>query len=230
MTPHRKIVWRTLIGTVAATLLYLGPAAAITTASAHVQASSPDAARGAFATVSFQVPNESTTNSATTVVTVDLTSVSGVQAEAKPGWGVKLDRDAATNAVRSVTWTAAPDAGIPVDQFGVFRITAKLPDADTVSFPATQTYADGAVVTWDQAPGPGGAEPEHPAPTLNLAGGSASPAHQSTPSTSTAPSAKAAPPAQQSRGVVDTTARILAGAALFVGALGVGVALIVRKA
>jgi len=219
------MVWRTLIGTAAATLLYLGPAAAITTASAHVQASSTDAARGAFATVSFLVPNESTIN-AVTAVTVELTNVSAVQTEAQPGWSAKIDRDAATNAVRSVTWTAAPDTGIPVDQFGVFRITAKLPDADTVSFPTTQTYADGVAVKWDQAPAPGGAEPEHPAPTLTLTGG-ATPAHH--PTTSAAPTVTAASPAPQSRAVVDTTARILAGAALFVGALGVGVALIVRK-
>src|ERR1700761_7433576 len=156
MTPHRRIVWRTLIGAVAAAVLYLGPAAAITTASAHVQATSTDAARGAFATVSFQVPNESTIN-AVTAVTVDLSSVSAVQTEAKPGWSAKIDRDAATNTVRSVTWTAAPDAGIPVDQFGVFRISAKLPDADTVSFPTTQTYSDGVEVKWDQATAPGGA-------------------------------------------------------------------------
>jgi uncharacterized protein YcnI len=221
------MVWRTLIGTAAATLLYLGPAAAITTASAHVQASSTDAARGAFATVSFLVPNESTIN-AVTAVTVELTNVSAVQTEAQPGWSAKIDRDAATNAVRSVTWTAAPDTGIPVDQFGVFRITAKLPDADTVSFPTTQTYADGVAVKWDQAPAPGGAEPEHPAPTLALAGGPTPPAHNPTP-TNSAPTAAAASPAQQSRAVVDNTARILAGAALFVGALGVGVALIVRK-
>jgi len=221
------MVWRTLIGTAAATLLYLGPAAAITTASAHVQASSTDAARGAFATVSFLVPNESTIN-AVTAVTVELTNVSAVQTEAQPGWSAKIDRDAATNAVRSVTWTAAPDTGIPVDQFGVFRITAKLPDADTVSFPTTQTYADGVAVKWDQAPAPGGAEPEHPAPTLTLAGGPTPPAHNPTP-TNSAPTAAAASPAQQSRAVVDNTARILAGAALFVGALGVGVALIVRK-
>src|ERR1700730_16658794 len=226
MTPPRRIVSRTLIGTVAAALLYLGPAAAITTASAHVQATSADAARGAFATVSFQVPNESTTNSATTAVTVDLTNVSAVQTEAKQGWSAKVDRDATSNAVRSVTWTAAPDTGIPVDQFGVFRISAKLPDADTVSFATTQTYADGTVVKWDQGPAPGGAEPEHPAPTLTLAGDSP-PAHH--PTTSAAPTATAAPPASQSRAVVDNTARILAGAALFVGALGVGVALIVRK-
>ena len=226
MTPPRRIVWRTLIGTVAATLLYLGPAAAITPASAHVQATSADAARGAFATVSFHVPNESTTKAATTEITVDLTSVSAVQTEAKPGWSAKVDRDAASNTVRSVTWTAAPDAGIPVDQFGVFRISAKLPNADTVSFPTTQTYADGAVVKWNQAPAPGGAEPEHPAPTLSLAGGPPSAHH---PTTSAAPTATAAPSAPQSRTVVDNTSRILAGAALFVGALGVGVALIVRK-
>ena len=227
MTPLRRMVWRTLIGTAAATLLYLGPAAAITMASAHVQATSTDAARGAFATVSFLVPNESTIN-AVTAVTVDLSNVSAVQTEAKPGWSAKIDRDAATNAVRSVTWTAAPDTGIPVDQFGVFRISAKLPDADTVSFPTTQTYSDGVAVKWDQAPAPGGAEPEHPAPTLTLAGGPTQAANP-TSTKSAAPTAAAAPPVQQSRAVVDNTARILAGAALFVGALGVGVALIVRK-
>ena len=214
MTPSRRILRRTLIGTVAAALLYLGPAVAITTASAHVQATSSDAARGAFATVSFQVPNESTNNAATTAVTVELTNVSSVQTEAKPGWSAKVDRAAASNAVRSVTWTAAPGAGIPVDQFGVFRIAAKLPDTDTVSFPTTQTYADGAVVKWDQAPAAGGAEPEHPAPALTLAG-SSPPASHPTPTKSGA--------------VVDNTARILAGAALIVGALGVGVALVVRK-
>src|SRR6201996_9645950 len=209
MTLQRRMVWRTLIGTAAATLLYLGPAAAITTASAHVQATSTDAARGAFATVSFQVPNESATNAATTAVTVNLTNVSSVQTEEMPGWSAKIDRDAATNAVRSVTWTAAPDTGIPVDQFGVFRISAKLPDADTVSFPTTQTYADGVAVKWDQAPAPGGAEPEHPVPTLTLAGGPTPPVHNPTPTNSAAPTAAAASPAQQSRAVVDNTARIL---------------------
>src|ERR1700744_6549069 len=208
MTLQRRMVWGTLIGTAAATLPYLGPAAAITTASAHVQATSTDAARGAFATVRFQVPNEAATNAATTAVTVDLSNVSSVQTEEMPGWSAKIDRDAATNAVRSVTWTAAADTGIPVVQFGVFRISAKLPDADTVSFPTTQTYADGAVVKWDQAPGPGGAEPKHPSPTLTLTGGSTSPAHNPTPTKSAAPTATAAAPGQQSRAGGDHTARI----------------------
>jgi uncharacterized protein YcnI len=225
MTTQRRIIRRSLIGTVAAALLSLGPVAA---ASAHVEASSDNATRGGYATVSFQVPNESTNGAATSTVVVELSSVSGVKTETKPGWAVRLDREGGN--VKSVTWTAAPDAGIPVDQFEVFRIQVKLPDSDSVSFPTTQTYADGAVVKWDQGTLPGGAEPEHPAPTLAL-NAAGQPAHQQqpAPSTSAAPTASAAPEAPQPRKVVDYTSRILAGAALLVGALGVGLALIVRR-
>jgi len=222
MPSSRRIIRRSLIGTSVAAMLCLGPAAV---ASAHIQASSDDATRDGYATVSFQVPNESTTNSATTKVTIDLPNVSAVRAEAKPGWDAKIDRDG--DKVRSVTWTAAPNGGIPVDLFDIFRITAKLPDADSVSFPATQTYADGTEVKWDQAAAPGGAEPEHPAPTLTLSGGSAS--KPAAPTTSAVPTASATPAEPQPRKVVDTTSRILAGAALLVGALGVGLALIVRR-
>jgi uncharacterized protein YcnI len=127
-----------------------------------------------------------------------------------------------------VTWTAAPNGGIPADQFDVFRIAAKLPDADSVTFPATQTYADGAVVKWDQPSAPGGAEPEHPAPALVLTAGSTpTSAHHPAPTASAAPTAT--PAAQQAGKVVDNTSRILAGAALLVGALGVGLALVVRR-
>ena len=80
-----------------------------------------------MALVSFQVPNESTTGAATTALTIDLTNVSAVQTEAEPGWTTKLDRDSGSGSVRSVTWTAAPNGGIPVDEFGVFRISVKLP-------------------------------------------------------------------------------------------------------
>jgi uncharacterized protein YcnI len=226
MLSSRRIIRRSLIGTAAAAMLYLGPAAAITTASAHVQASSDDATRGGYATVSFQVPNESTTGAATTALTLDLTNASAVRTETKPGWAAKIDRDG--DKVRSVTWLAAPNGGIAVDQFDVFRIAVKLPDADSVSFPATQTYADGVVVKWDQPLVAGSPEPEHPAPTLVLTAGSTpKPAHHSAPTASAAP--PATPAAQQPRKVVDNTSRILAGAALLVGALGVGLALIVRR-
>ena len=223
MTSQRRIVRRSLIGTVAAAMLLLGPVAA---ASAHVEASSDDATRGGYATVNFQVPNESTTGAATTELTIELPNVSAVRTEVKAGWGVRLDRDG--DKVHSVTWTAAPNGGIPVDQYDVFRVALKLPDTDSVSFPTAQTYADGSVVKWDQSALPGGAEPEHPAPTLSLGSGPKA-AHQPAPTTSSAPTASATPAVQQPRKVVDYTSRILAGAALLIGALGVGLALIVRR-
>jgi uncharacterized protein YcnI len=225
MSSPRRFVRRAVSGLLAASTLYLGPAVAITTASAHVEASSGDAVRGGVALVSFQVPNESTTGAATTALSVDLTGVSAVRTEAKAGWSAKLDRDG-SGAIRSVTWTAAPNGGIAVDQFGIFRISAKLPDADAVSFPATQTYADGAVVKWDQPSPPDQAEPAHPAPTLVVAGGA--PAQHTSPTASAQPNVSATP-AGQGRPGADNTARVLAGAALLLGAVGVGVALTVRR-
>lgn len=230
MSWHRSLVWRALISAAATATLYLGSAAAIAPASAHVHASSDDAVRGGMALVTFEVPNESTTGAATTALTVDLSNVSSVQTEAAPGWTVKLDRDAASGTVHSVTWTAAPKGGIPVDQFGLFRISVKLPDADTVSFPATQTYADGSVVKWDQPPAPGGPEPSNPAPMLTLTEGSMPPAtHHPHPTSTTAPTAQATPATQKSRATADNTARVLGGAALLLGALGIGVALVARR-
>jgi uncharacterized protein YcnI len=227
MSSDRGFVRRTAAGVLAASALYLGSVAAIATASAHVEASSADAVRGGVALVSFQVPDESTTGAATTTLTVDLTGVSAVRIEAKAGWSAKLDR-VGSGAVRSVTWTAAPNGGIEVDQFGVFRISAKLPDADAVSFPATQTYADGAVVKWDQPSLPGQAEPEHPAPTLAVGGGTGSAARHDSPAAPAQPTVSATP-AGHGRPGADNTARGLAGAALLLGAVGVGAALVVRR-
>lgn len=228
MPSPRKIIRHSLIVTAATAMLCLGPAAL---ASAHIEASSTDAHRGGYATVSFQVPNESTTGSATTALTIDLPNVTAVRPEAKSGWTAKINRDG--DKVRSVTWTAAKGGGIPPDQFEVFRITAKLPDADSVSFPAIQSYADDVVVKWDQPLAAGGAEPEHPAPTLTLTDGSPpKSADHPAPTTSaapTTPTATAAPAEPQPRKVVDNTGRTLAGAALLVGALGVGLALVVRR-
>jgi uncharacterized protein YcnI len=183
-----------------------------------------------MAVVTFQVPNESTKGAATTALTVDLANLTAVQTEAKPGWTAKLARDSASGTVRSVTWTAAPNGGIPVDQFALFRISVKLPDADVVSFPATQTYADGSVVKWDQPSQPGGAEPSNPVPTLTLTEGQSPPlARHVSPSSTTAPTAEAAPQTQKSRASADNTARILGGVGLLFGAVGIGIALVVRR-
>ncbi|OBK47134.1 YcnI family protein [Mycobacterium sp. 1081908.1] len=203
---------------IAAAALYLGSAIGLPTAWAHVHASSDNPVRGAMAIVTFQVPNESNTGATTTALTVSLPNVAAASTETLPGWTAKLDRDAAAGTVRSVTWTAAPNAGIAPDQFALFRISVQLPDTDTVSFPATQTYSDGTVVKWDQPPLPGGGEPEHPAPALAL-GATAGTSHDHH------PHAAAPQPASS-----DTTARLLGGAALALAALGVGLAVIRRRA
>ncbi|EUA43729.1 hypothetical protein I552_8476 [Mycobacterium xenopi 3993] len=157
--------------TVSAATLYVGAAAGVAPAWAHVHVSSDNPVRGNMAIVTFEVPNESPTGAPTTALSVALPGVAVAGTETVPGWTAKLDRDAASGAVRSVTWTAVPNGGIPADQFALFRISLKLPDSDTVTFPATQTYADGSVVKWDEPPLPGGAEPEHPAPRLPLVAG-----------------------------------------------------------
>ncbi len=211
------------IAAAAAIALYLGAAVHLPAAWAHVHASSDDAVRGAMAVVTFQVPNESNTGATTTALSVALPNVASARAESMPGWTAKLDRDAASGAVHSVTWTAAPGGGIGADQFALFRLSVKLPDTETVSFPTTQTYSDGTVVKWDQPPQPGGGEPEYPAPALTLAAGPvashdhhpAQPAEHAT-----------APPQPRS---ADNTARLLGGAALVVAALGVFIALIRRR-
>jgi uncharacterized protein YcnI len=204
---------RVVIAGAAAAALYLPAGTAL--ASAHVHAHSDNAVRGGTAIVTFEVPNESSTGAATIALTVTLPNVASAHTEAMPGWTAKLDRDAASGTVRSATWTATPNGGIPADQFALFRISVQLPDADTVSFPATQTYSDGSVVKWDQPPQPGGREPERPAPMLSLA-------------VSKTPELHGAPP-QQPKAPADDTARVLGGVALVVGALGLSFALVRRR-
>ena len=207
----------------ATTVLYLG--SAIPSSWAHVHATSDNAVRGGMAIVTFQVPNESDKGAATTALTVALPNVASARSEAMPGWTAKLDRDAPSGTVRSVTWTAAPGGGIPVDQFALFRISVQLPDADAVSFPTTQTYSDGTTVKWDQPPLPDGGEPEHPAPTLTLSTGP-TPPHDHHPSPGGPANQGAA--SQQSKSA-DNAARLLGGAALIVGALGVCLVLLRRR-
>jgi uncharacterized protein YcnI len=225
MSSHDRRISRVLMPGAAAVALCLGSAAGMPVAWAHVHASTDNPVRGAMAVVTFQVPNESNTGAATTALTVTLPNAASASVESMPGWTAKLDRDAASGTVRSVTWTAAPNGGIGVDQFALFRISVQLPDTDTVSFPATQTYSDGAVVKWDQPPPPGGGEPEHPAPMLTLAAGPGA-SHDHQPPSGTPADHSAAPPQSQSP---DNTARLLGGAALVVAALGVGLALIRRR-
>jgi uncharacterized protein YcnI len=204
MTRISRALQRALIlVALTAAALTVGLLAGIPTASAHVHVDADEAVPGEETVLTFQVPNESESRSLTTQLAVTLPAGTSAVGELVPGWTVKLDRDLAAGTVRSVTWTANPGGGIPPDQFALFRVSLKLPQADKVSFPAAQTYSDGSVVNWNQGPLPGGGEPDHPIPTLTLA--KAAPSH------------------------TDDTARWLAIAALVVGAVAVTLTLVRRR-
>ena len=153
-----------------------------TPASAHVTASSTDAAAGGFGKVVFRVPTESDTAS-TTKIRVTLpedTPFAFVSAQPKPGWAVdvekaKLDEPITSHgttlseAVRTVTWSTKND-GIAPGEFDEFALSlGQFPEVKSLTFAAEQTYDDGEVVAWDEPTTDGGEEPEHPAPMLELA-------------------------------------------------------------
>jgi uncharacterized protein YcnI len=170
---------------IAAVLLAVGTLVATALpAAAHVTVSSPDASPGGFGKLVVRVPSESDT-AHTTKVAVTLpadTPFAFVSTKPHPGWTVAttertLDEPVEaegftlTKAVATVTWTAT-GSGIGPGEFDEFEISAgPFPSTvDTLTLPATQTYSDGTVVTWDQPTTEGADEPEHPAPTLALAG------------------------------------------------------------
>lgn len=156
-------------------------------ASAHVRVNPDQAAAGSYATLTFKVPTESATAS-TVKLEVDLptdTPFGSVSYQPVPGWSVEVmsstlatpvttDDGTVTEAPTKVIWTAdAPtggaSAGIAPGEFQLFSVSAgPIPDTGHILLPAHQTYSDGSVVDWADAPAASGAEPENPAPVLYI--------------------------------------------------------------
>lgn len=186
-TPVRPLV-RLATGAVLAGALALGTAAA---ASAHVRVVPETTAAGAYALLTFRVPNESTTAS-TTAVAVDLPTdhpLTYVGVEPVPGWTatveegdlpepVEVDGATITRAPVRVVWTADDGVGIGDGTFQRFVVSAgPLPEAGTdLVLPAHQTYSDGTVVDWDEV-AEGDAEPESPAPAFTTTAAEPDAAH-----------------------------------------------------
>jgi uncharacterized protein YcnI len=193
---------------------------------AHVHVDAQDAAPGSTSILTFRVPGESENGSLTTEFSVALPNVASARTEVMPGWTARLDRDAAAGTVRSVTWTAAPAVGISPDQFALFNVSVTLPKQRSITLPATQTYADGTVVRWDQPPLANGDEPEFPVPMLNLAGGADGADHHQPTAGPPAATAEQQAPASTAP---DDTARWLAGGALLIAAVGLVTAMLGRR-
>lgn len=181
MSKHRRrMVALLALGFGAAALTGAGPA------SAHVTVDAPGVSAGASdAVITFHVPDERDTAS-TVGLTLKLPTehpIAGVLVAPKAGWTAKItqtklstpiktDDGTITEVVSEIVWTADANAGIEPGYFGEFTIIGgKLPDdATTLTFKALQTYSDKSVVSWIEEAADGGAEPEHPAPTLTLSG------------------------------------------------------------
>jgi uncharacterized protein YcnI len=168
---------RILLATAGAVLLGIGTAIP---AAAHIEADAT-ATAGGWSKVTFQVPTESDTAS-TTSITITMPADAqffSVTTLAKPGWTVKLDEanlttpatndegEQVTTYVKSITWTAT-GAGTKPDEFDIFAASiGPIPDVKTLAFPTLQGYSDGTTVDWNEI-AEGTAEPEHPAPTIEV--------------------------------------------------------------
>lgn len=215
----------------AATVFTVAAVAALvaaTPALAHVTAQPGEAKKGGYAVITFRVPNESDT-AGTVGLTVTLPTdrpLTSVRTTPVAGWTATTKKvtlnpplqshgRTITETVGSITWTAAPGNRIGPGQYLDFPVSVgPLPtDVDSISLPAGQTYDDGKVVDWNQPAAAGGAEPEHPAPTVKLTAADAGTGHGVQAAAVSAPAPDSADPA----------ARWLGGAGLLVGALGLGV-------
>lgn len=152
---------------------------------AHVTVNSPGATQGGYAVLTFRVPTESDTAS-TTELKVQLPTdqpLASVSVQPTPGWSftvtkaklatpITTDDGPVTEAISVIDWKADSAAtAIKPGEFQQFMVSAgPLPKAASMTFKAIQTYSDKSVVSWIEEPAPGSsAEPDHPAPTLQLA-------------------------------------------------------------
>jgi uncharacterized protein YcnI len=203
-------------------------------ASAHVTVNAVGATQGGYTKLTFRVPNE-TDNTDTTKLQVFFPQsqpLASVSIQPHPGWSFRVkttklsqpissDDGQITQAVSEVVWTADSKASaIHPGEFDEFNVSAgPLPKAPTMVFKALQTYSDGTIVRWIDPSTPGGEEPEHPAPTLELAAATTDPAQDgaTTSSSSDSGSGKA------------TTALVLSIVALVVAAGGAAAGLLRRS-
>jgi uncharacterized protein YcnI len=108
-----------------------------------------------------------------------------VRPQPKPGWTVEVEREPLaepvageggrliTERVTAITWTGR----LPDDQFDVFGLAARLPDAEgPLAFDIIQTCEAGQVA-WNEAASPDGARPAHPPAILRVQASPARPHH-----------------------------------------------------
>jgi uncharacterized protein len=224
----RRIAVVSILGTLLALVF-------ATSASAHVTVDPPSAPQGGTVKLSFLAPNEEPPATVTELQiffpTPPATPIPTVTVEPKAGWTFKLtmlhltkpivtDDGNIADIVSEIDWKAnTPADAIGANQFGEFTIDADgLPDTGTqVVFKALQTYSNGDVVRWIEPVPPGGPEPDHPTPILQLI-----PANDA----SAAPAKTGTATAVATTSTKDNSARTLAIVAIIIGAIALVAAIV----
>lgn len=119
-------------------------------ASAHVVVKPAEVVTAGFQTFTIGVPNEK----AIPTTEVKLAIPEGLQyvsPTVKSGWSINVEKEGSGEdaTVKSITWSGGEiGEGLRDD----FTFSAKVPEnATELQWKAYQTYADGTVVSWDQA-------------------------------------------------------------------------------
>ncbi|OPG02373.1 YcnI family protein [Microbispora sp. GKU 823] len=207
---------------------------------AHVTVNPGTAVQGSWTKIAFRVPNERD-NASTTKVEVEFPTdhpLPFVSVRPVPGWDVKLTRgklpkpvvsddgDKITESVLKITWSGGK---IESGQFQEFEASVgPLPkNVDALEFPTAQTYSNGEVVKWADAPKADGSEAEHPAPTLKLVAaeegeGDQHGAASASPAAAAPTVAAAASDDADQEGGNTTPALVLGGLGLVAGLVGAG--------
>jgi uncharacterized protein YcnI len=211
--------------------------AAPLSASAHVTIDPGQAEPGSYTVVTVKVPNESdtaTTNRVEVSLPTD-TPFTSVRYVPVAGWTAELVRETlpepvtvgdatVTEAVTSVVWTADAGAEIGAGELQLFPLSlGPVPDTGSVTLPADQGYTDGSVVSWNETE----AEAEHPAPVLYITDAPPADAHGASHDAAAVEAAPVTTPAAVGE---DVLARILGIGGLVVGAVGIVLAVVSRRA
>jgi uncharacterized protein YcnI len=201
---------------------------------AHVTLNPDSAAKGGFATLSFQVPNEMD-NANTVKFDVKLPSdhpFSSVSVQPKAGWTYQVtntplptpittdDGGTVTQAASEIVWSGGQ---IKPGEFDTFVVSVgTLPDnVDSLAFPAIQSYDNGQDVSWIDPTVEGQPEPDHPAPVLHLtaAEGSNATSTDSSPTTSSSPAVTATVVKKETNNTLGIIAVIVGALGLIFGAV-----------
>jgi uncharacterized protein YcnI len=152
-------------------------------AAAHVSVSSQDAAPGGFGKMTFRVPNESDTASTVglRIQIPEEAAMASLRLQPVPGWTIttttaelaeplEAHGQEISTYISVVEFRAEDGRGIRPGEFQELSLSGgPFPDAETITFPAVQSYSDGTEVAWIEPTVEGGDEPARPAPVLNLA-------------------------------------------------------------